>query len=73
MSWIKVSDRLPSEKECDINSGWFLVCREGHKRCDISRFDGWVDPAYQHNWKNPYDIHVTHWMPLPDFPDEYKT
>ena len=68
MSWISITERVPSKEECQVNWGWFLVWR-GSGRPDMSRYDG-HDPehCYKHGWKFHWDLAVTHWMPLPEAP-----
>ncbi len=70
MEWIAIKDRLPTEDECEMNYGWFLVARESQLRPDISRYDGHdKDHSYIHGWKYPWDHDLTHWMHLPDMPE----
>lgn len=62
--WISVKERLPEK------TGYYLIA------CDrpyIGKKDGINISFYQHkvkNWKTTNNLHVTHWMPLPEPPKE---
>lgn len=59
--WIPVSERLP--KECHA----VLICKDGNETSYGYRLSGdW----YEENVRlAAYDITVTHWMPLPEPPN----
>jgi hypothetical protein len=69
LKWISVKDRLPEKNDrylCyDDNQGYSQVF-EWYKNFNLNEWD-WFDVVNQ-------DFHVTHWMPLPEFPQaEDKT
>lgn len=79
-NWIKFNERTPSEKECDSNHHRFLVY--GIPTCPLGCYwrqscDG-IWSVREARWKEQefefgeYDcpINVTHWMPLPEKPDD---
>ena len=63
--WISVKDRLPE-------AGGYVVCIA--KRNPFSRFMPMVARIEKNGWENPiteqYISEVTHWMPLPEPPEE---
>ena len=63
--WISVEDRLP----IDRLSKYLVAFREaGGSIVDMARYfpsDGWTCD----NWEVPQNL-ITHWMPLPDSPEE---
>ena len=63
--WISVKDRLPE-------AGGYVVCIA--KRNPFSRFMPMVARIEKNGWANPiteqYISEVTHWMPLPEPPEE---
>ena len=63
--WISVNDRVPE-------AGGYVVCIA--KRNPFSRFMPMVARIKKNGWVNPiteqYISEVTHWMPLPDPPEE---
>ena len=63
--WISVEDRLP----IDRLSKYLVAFRDaGGSIVDMARYfpsDGWTCD----NWEVPQDL-ITHWMPLPDSPEE---
>ena len=63
--WISVRDRLPE-------AGGYVVCIA--KRNPFSRFMPMVARIEKNGWVNPiteqYISEVTHWMPLPEPPEE---
>ena len=63
--WVSVDDRLP-------DAGGYVVCIE--KRNPFSRFMPMVARIEKNGWANPiteqYISEVTHWMPLPEPPEE---
>lgn len=63
--WISVKDRLPE-------AGGYVVCIA--KRNPFSRFMPMVARIEKNGWVNPiaeqYISEVTHWMPLPEPPEE---
>ena len=63
--WISVKDRLPE-------TGGYVVCIA--KRNPFSRFMPMVARIEKNGWVNPmteqYISEVTHWMPLPEPPEE---
>lgn len=68
--WIPVTERLPEE------SGHYLICIEC--KCDGELFSAWMQVAWfceKFYWENlhsdnPFREKVTHWMPLPQPPEE---
>lgn len=66
--WISVEDRLPE-------AGGYVVCIA--KRNPFSRFMPMVARIEKNGWVNPiteqYISEVTHWMQLPDPPEEERT
>ena len=69
--WIPVTERLPKEEEiywCYTNMGIMCECRWTNNRWGLGESDKWgwniMDvPQYQK---------VTHWMPLPEPPEEER-
>ena len=63
--WISVTERLPE-------TGGYVVCIA--KRNPFSRFMPMVARIEKNGWANPiteqYISEVTHWMPMPDPPEE---
>ena len=63
--WISVEDELPK-------TGGYVVCIA--KRNPFSRFMPMVARIEKNGWVNPiteqYISEVTHWMPMPDAPEE---
>ena len=63
--WISVEDRLP----IDRLSKYLVAFRDaGGSIVDMARYfpsDGWTF----NNWEVPQNL-ITHWMPLPDSPEE---
>ena len=63
--WVSVKDRLPE-------AGGYVVCIA--KRNPFSRFMPMVARIEKNGWVNPiteqYISEVTHWMPLPEPPEE---
>lgn len=63
--WISVEDRLP----IDRLSKYLVAFRDtGGSIVDMARYfpsDGWTCD----NWEVPQNL-ITHWMPLPDSPEE---
>lgn len=63
--WISVTERFPE-------AGGYVVCIA--KRNPFSRFMPMVARIEKNGWANPiteqYISEVTHWMPLPDPPEE---
>lgn len=59
--WIPVEERLPEK-----HAGVIVYCEDGF--VDLMTHDGrhW-------NWNGRYEDSVTHWMPLPEPPEEAKT
>ena len=61
MEWIPLSDREPPESRV-------LVARrmpDGNRYIDVMV---WVPEPYSGLPPLPSKLHVTHWMPLPEFP-----
>ena len=58
--WVSVKDELPEEE------GMYLCAFDDHT-IETFEFNSAMDA-----WKpaSKFRYHVTHWMPLPDFPDE---
>lgn len=74
MEWISVKDRLP---EYDLNgSNRYLTCDNrgfvfgGHQYFTVNREAGFYD-LVDGNWE--IDKDVTHWMPLPEPPEQPET
>ena len=65
--WISVDDRMPE-------AGGYVVCIA--KRNPFSRFMPMVARIEKNGWVNPiteqYISEITHWMPLPDPPEEVQ-
>jgi len=57
MTWIKVEDRLPEK------NGYYLVYQEAIEDMFICMWG-------QNSWYYT-NTFITHWMPLPDKPEEY--
>ena len=58
-TWISVKDKLPDK------AGDYLVCYDNgiiNIRLFVSECDCWI--------KKPYQMVITHWMPLPKLPKE---
>ncbi len=71
MNWVKITDRVPTEEECEKDYGWFLIARKNQTRPDVSQYDGHeINYTYYHGWKHAWDDGITHWMPLPDLPKD---
>lgn len=66
--WISVEDRLP----IDRLSKYLVAFRDaGGSIVDMARYfpnDGWTC----NNWEVPQNL-ITHWMPLPEVPEEGET
>ena len=73
MEWIKVEDRLPNK-----NVRILCYCEEYSKECivlgirDEYTSDRGVSVIFQLDDPRVSLIGVTHWMPLPEPPKEYK-
>ncbi|MDD8688251.1 DUF551 domain-containing protein [Escherichia coli] len=61
-SWIPVSERMPEPYE-------YVLVTDGFDGCEVMRVntDGYWGPA-----KSLYPGGITHWMPLPEPPQEAK-
>lgn len=59
--WVSVKDRLPDK------AGWYLVFRTKHTHAETAFFKGKTFPLDNH-----YGT-ITHWMPLPEPPEEKET
>lgn len=70
VKWISMKERRPTEEEVKKNFGWFLIWKGGCPRADISRYDGYGEPAYKHGWKHAWDHGITHFAELPGEPEE---
>ena len=82
MKWIPVSERLPEKK------GRYLVCTEVRTKWRTymqtvwyaTSYDGWEKHLKGKNLRYAYDSEfgdyeisgVTHWMPLPEPPEEVE-
>lgn len=71
--WISVKERMPPENE---NVLVYAVSKYGElsgpSRCVITK---WKELAGRKRWYDPWlgfciDYDITHWMPLPDAPEE---
>ncbi|HGW3891387.1 TPA: DUF551 domain-containing protein, partial [Escherichia coli] len=60
--WIPVSERMPEPYE-------YVLVTDGFDGCEVMRVntDGYWGPA-----KSLYPGSITHWMPLPEPPQEVK-
>lgn len=71
MEWISVKDRLPGDGDkmvlAVVNGKRenITFCNAIELAC-CSSDEGWILEAYP----ELEDMHVTHWMPLPDLPKE---
>lgn len=70
--WISVEERLPDEVECFLV---YWVPNDDEWECSIS-IGVWME--YCQEWDVPnlhhqYDGRVTHWMPLPEEPVDWKS
>ena len=61
MEWISVKDRLPENKTHNF-SEWVLAST-GHIQMEVARYD------YEINKWFPKPLNFTHWMPLPEPPE----
>lgn len=71
MEWISVKDRLPADGDKTV-----LAVVNGYREdivpmsaIELARYssdEGWILEAYP----ELEDMHVTHWIPLPDLPKE---
>jgi hypothetical protein len=64
-TWIKCSDRLPDKE------GHYLIhlVNGFTKEYDVAYF---FNNSYNNNWGGWSDENITHWMPLPEPPEESK-
>ena len=58
MKWIKVSERLPKK------AGYYFVVADWMGIIEKGEFDG------KSKWNIPHLFQPTHWMTLPELPDE---
>ncbi len=67
MKWISVKDRLPSPESDE----YFLICEHDKSMCVAAYWGIDQSETKGYDWFNG-DIFVcpTHWMPLPDAPEE---
>lgn len=73
--WTSVEDRLP-----EIYHTYLVALKEKHsfeteweRHVDVALLvdsGGYIDDRWDtfFDWKEGQDVHVTHWMPLPDLP-----
>lgn len=64
--WISVKERLPE------NTGEVLVWPSFYGRPSVARFWAIARSWQQTNVTGDVNEYVTHWMPLPDPPEEVK-
>lgn len=68
--WISVNDRLP---EPDVKVLTFARFKgDGSWFMDISSWTGVTNHGIPEFWGYGPEMVVTHWMPMPDIPDEDK-
>lgn len=75
--WISVHDRLPEiglrvlvfEKNT-VNKNMVYTCDTDIEVCYRANmcYGGWIDDAGFSIGERPFDVEVTHWMPLPCAP-----
>ena len=58
--WINCNEKMP---EVDENGCSETVLVVGHRKMILQNF------IYKYEWRMPME--VTHWMPLPELPEEY--
>ncbi len=66
MEWIEVTDRLPNNTENVL----VVAHYDGEPVIEVAWYEGG-----EHLWRTPYyeeddPENVTHWMPLPELPEE---
>ncbi len=72
--WIKCSDRLPEEGDTYlvvVEEKTGLVIKSRH--VDVaSNYGDYIDDYWNtwNYWKEGQEVHVTHWMPLPEPPED---
>lgn len=71
--WVSVNDRLPEEKQSKITYDFeYVLCATTFGDVRPYKFGtpiGWNEPHFWHG-SGLMDEYVTHWMPMPEMPDE---
>lgn len=71
--WVSVKDRLPDEKQSEITHDFVnVLCATTFGDVRAYKFGtpiGWNEPHFWHG-SGLMDKYVTHWMPMPEMPDE---
>ena len=75
VGWISVKDRLPEKVMANDNlfdlAQEFIVCSNQGVHSGIWQNGEWSETIlYNSDYWPWYDLEVTHWMPLPDPPEE---
>lgn len=80
--WISVKERLPEINERVLvleknteNENMVYTCDTTIEVCYRADMcvGGWIDDAGFALGERFYDVEVTHWMPLPEIPEELAT
>lgn len=76
-TWISVKERLPSGFDCfedgTVEPAEYIVKVKGASVATIAMFDGkeWIPAQYNGNTEDRWFVSpITHWMPLPEPPEE---
>lgn len=65
--WIPRSERMPEVDDYYLCAHHF----DGHKKKRITTFFCYAtDPNPHFQYENHYGLKITHWMPLPELPEE---
>ena len=75
MDWINIKESLPEEKQNNYYDFEYVLCATTFGDVRPYKYgtpSGWKNA---HFWNGPeiMDAYVTHWMPLPEMPDDKKT
>ncbi len=77
--WISVRERLPELNERvlgfeknTVNKNMVYTCDTVIEVCHRAHmcYGGWINDAGFSIGERPFDVEVTHWMPLPDGPKD---
>ena len=77
--WISVKERLPEIHERvlafeknTVNENMVYTCDTTIEVCYRANMcvGGWIDDAGFAVGERPFDVEITHWMPLPDEPKD---